>query len=97
MAKNVDWKELTNAQRFREILDDVQNGTEHYILHDNGQARAAMIPLDDLEALENAKQDKEKAWEKLFADLKPVHERNKHFSAEEVDRDVDEAIREMRQ
>ncbi len=39
---------------------------------------------------------KQKTWIKLFALLDKVHERNKDVDPEEVERDVAEAIREVR-
>ena len=89
MVKDINLADLANLDYVRQLFVELKNSQDQYIVKDNGQPQAALLSLEDLEILENAKQDKDKAWEKLFADLKSVHERNKHFSPEEVDADVD--------
>ena len=95
MVKNVDLKDLTNT-KLRKILDAITS-EDQYILKDNGKPRAVLLSLDDLELLKRAKADKEKAWENIFKTIKEVHDLNPNISAEEVDADVDQATKEVRQ
>ena len=96
MAKEIDLKDLTDINRLREILNHIKEGSDQYILKDNGQPLAALLSLDDLELIKKAKEDKEKALENLFKNLKEVHARNADASEEQVHKDVEEAIREIR-
>lgn len=97
MIKDLDLKDLANAERLRRVLEHVKKGDDHYILKDNDEPQAALLSLDDLEFLKEAKNSRERAWENLFANLKAVHEKNKEFSAEETENDIDEAIKAVRQ
>jgi len=97
MEKDVDLKELADVDHFRQILDAITRGDDQYIVNDNGQPKAALLPLDALDALKRAKANKETAWQSLFATLDRVHAMNPNVSPEEVDADVDEAIRAIRQ
>jgi len=64
MEKDIDLKDLTNADSIRQLI---------------------------------AQQNKQKAWDRLFKNLKKVHAKNRQFTPEEVDADVDEAIKAIRQ
>lgn len=97
MVKEVDLKDLADIDHIRHILDMIKKGEDEYILKDNGQPQAALLSLEDLEVLKRAKADKENAWQDLFATLERVHALNPQVSPEEVDADVDDAIREIRQ
>ena len=96
MVKDVDLKDLTDAHHFRQVLEQIKKGKDQFILKDNGQPQAALLSLDDLELLKKMKANKKKAWKDLFENLKKVHALNSEFSAEEVDADVDEAIKAIR-
>ena len=96
MEKEIDLKDLTNADSIRQLIVQLKNGKDQYILKDNGQPQAALLSLDDLELLKQAKVLKDRTWNDLFENLERVHTRNRDFSAEEVDADVDEAIKEVR-
>ena len=96
MEKDIDLKDLTNADSIRLLIAQLKNGKDQYILKDNGQPQAALLSLDDLELLKQAKVLKDRTWNDLFENLDRVHMRNRDFSAEEVDADVDEAIKEVR-
>jgi PHD/YefM family antitoxin component YafN of YafNO toxin-antitoxin module len=97
MVKAVDLKDLTDASRFRRLLEDIKKGEDQYILKDNGQPQAALLSLDDLELLEKAKADKEHAWQDLLENLKEVQALNPDVSEQQVHVDVDDAIRAVRQ
>ena len=96
MEKEIDLKDLTNTDSIRQLIAQLKNGKDQYILRDNGQPQAALLSLDDLELLKQAKVLKGRTWNDLFENLEPVHTKNRDFSAEEVDADVDEAIKEVR-
>jgi hypothetical protein len=96
MEKDIKLKELTDAARLRQILDDITVGDDQYILNDNGEPRAAILSLDHLDLLKRAQANKEKSWANLFATLARVHAMNPNASPQEIDADVDEAIHEIR-
>ena len=97
MEKDIDLKDLTNVDSIRQLIAQLKNGKDQYILKDNGQPQAALLSLADFELLKQAQQNKQKAWDRLFKNLKKVHAKNRQFTPEEVDADVDEAIKAIRQ
>lgn len=97
MVKNVELQDISDADRFRQLLNDISKSEDQYILKDNGQPLAALLSLSDLEVLKQAKQNKQKAWDLLFENLEKIHARNPDVSEEQVHADVEEAIRAVRQ
>lgn len=96
MIQELDIAAIGDVAALRNVLLRVKQNGEQYILKEHGQAEAGLISLDDLAVLKRAKDSKEKAWRDFFANLADVHARNPHFSAEEVEADVDAAIQEIR-
>jgi PHD/YefM family antitoxin component YafN of YafNO toxin-antitoxin module len=96
MVKIIDIGDLTDVKYLRQVLDDIRKNEYQYIIEKNGQPQAALLSLDDLELLRKARFLKERTWDNLFENLRRVHARNLTFSAEEVETDVDEAIKELR-
>ncbi len=96
MVRDIDLKDLTNTKNLRQVLDRIKKGEDLYILKDNDQPQAALLSLEDLELLKKAKVLKERTWDDLFKNLERVHAKNRQFSAEEVQDDVAEAIKEVR-
>ncbi len=97
MIKNIDLKDLADAESLRQVLARIKKGEDQYILKDNDQPQAALLSLEDLELLKQAKENKQKAWDRLFENLEKVHARNPDVSEEQVHSDVEEAIRAIRQ
>ncbi|MCI0442327.1 type II toxin-antitoxin system Phd/YefM family antitoxin [bacterium] len=96
MVKELEVKELNDADYLRRVLNRIKSDGDQFILKENGQPEAALLSVDDWELLKKVKADKEKSWEELFENIKEVHALNAGFSAEEVEADVDEAIQELR-
>jgi hypothetical protein len=97
MIQELDIATLGDVAALRNLLHRIKQNGEQYILKENGNAEAVLLPIDDLEFLKRAKATKEQAWDDLFANLAEVHALNRGFSPEEVDADVDAAIRAVRQ
>ncbi len=97
MEKEIDLKDLTNADSIRQLIARLTNGKDQYIVKDNGQPQAALLSLDDFELLKQARQNKQKAWDRLFQNLEKVQARNPDVSEEQVHADVKEAIQAIRQ
>jgi len=97
MIQELDVKALFDANILRQILSRVSKGSDQYILKENGQPEAALLSIHDLKLLEQVKERKERAWDDFFENLKEAHALNLDFTAEEVEADVDAAIREIRQ
>ena len=91
--QNLDVKDLTNATRVRQVLSRVKKNGNHYIVTENGEPFAMLLPLAGGKP---RKQDREKAWQELFKLMDSVHARNAHIPVAEVEADVDAAIREVR-
>ena len=97
MEKDIDLKDLTNSERIRQVLEDIKNGADRYIVKDDGQPQAVLLSLDDLALLKEAKANKKKAWDRLFKHLEQLYARNPGVSEEQVHADVEDAIRAVRQ
>ena len=91
--QNLDVKDLTNAARVRQVLSRVKKNGNRYIVTDNGEPFALLLPL---EGGKPQKLNKEKAWQELFKLMDSVHARNAHIPLAEVEADVDAAIKGVR-
>ena len=96
MIQELDVKDLANVAALRDVLRRVKQNGEQYILKENDQAEAVLIPVRELEDLKRRRELKQRAWDDLFANMREVHALNAGFSAEEVEADVDAAILEIR-
>lgn len=97
MIQELDVKNLADIAALRNVLRRVKQNGEQYILREDEQAEAVLVPLRDLEDLKRREEIKQRAWDDLFANMREVHALNAEFSAEEVEADVDAAIQELRQ
>lgn len=91
--KDLDIKDLTNTIRVRHVLSRIKKNGSRYIVKENGMPLAMLLPLEDVVL---RKSEKERAWQDLFQLLDTVHARNAHIPTEEVEADVEAAIREAR-
>lgn len=97
MIQELDVKNLADIAELRNVLRRVKQNGEQYILREDEQAEAVLVPLRDLEDLKRREEIKQRAWDDLLANMREVHALNAEFSAEEVEADVDAAIQELRQ
>ena len=81
-------------RRFKAVFDDVIKNHVPYILMRGSKPQAVLIPYE--EYVKYKKITEEEANQKFDAMLKRLGELNAHFSDEEVERDVEEAIQEVR-
>jgi antitoxin (DNA-binding transcriptional repressor) of toxin-antitoxin stability system len=91
--QNLEVKDLTNASRVRQVLSRVKKNGNRYIVTENGEPFALLLPL---EGGRPKKLDREKGWQELFKLMDSVHARNAHIPLAEIEADVDAAIREVR-
>ena len=91
--KDLDVKDLANTIRVRQVLSRIKKNGSRYIVKENGLPLAMLLPLEDVVLRKN---EKVKAWQDLFQLLDTVHARNAHIPAEEVEAEVEAAIREAR-
>ena len=91
--QNLDVKDLANASRVRQVISRVKKNGNRYIVTENGEPFALLLPLAGGKP---RKPDKEKAWQELFKLMDFVHARNAHVPVAEVEADVDAALREVR-
>jgi len=94
--KNVMLKDIMNSVRFRQILDDIKISGDQYLVKENNEALAVLLPMGDWELLKQARDRKDEAWEDLLQNLEEVHAMNQNASAQEIDADVDQAIQAIR-
>ncbi len=96
MVQELDVNELADANQLREILARVHNAGDQYILKENGQRRAALLSVEDLELFKRMQAARERAWDDFFENLDEIHALSPRFPVEEVEADVDAAIQEVR-
>jgi len=83
-------------QHFEYLLEGVRTQGEQYEIQEEGRTVAVLISLEDFQVLQQMQRLKEQAWTDLEALLEKVHARNAHIPPEQVARDVEAAIREVR-
>ncbi|MSS73576.1 MAG: type II toxin-antitoxin system prevent-host-death family antitoxin [Candidatus Latescibacteria bacterium] len=83
-------------QHFDHLLEGVRTQGEQYEIQEEGRTVAVLIPPADFQAFHQQQRLKEQAWTDLEALLEKVHARNAHIPPEQVARDVEAAIREVR-
>lgn len=76
-------------QRFGEVLEGVFYRGDEVVIERAGKPMAVVVPLRRYESMERSR-------ERLFELIERNWERNKNVPYEEIQRDVDEAIREVR-
>jgi len=76
-------------KRFGEILESVFYRGDEVVIERAGKAMAVVIPTERYEALERSR-------ERLFELIEKNWERNKDVPAEEIEQDIQKAIREVR-
>jgi len=85
---------LTDSQRdFGSLVKRVSRKESRVVVEDNGQPVAALVSPDDLAQLKRLDTYREDPWRVIDE----IHVRNRDKDPEEVERDVAEAIAEMRE
>ncbi len=75
--------------RFEELADEVRERGDGYIVEKDGQPLVAVVPVEQLRSWESGR-------EELFAVIHEIHERNKDAGPGEIERDIEDALREVR-
>ena len=82
--------------QFDRLLGEVRRRGEQYAIQEGSETVAVLISPSDFQAIAQQQQLKEAAWTELEVLLQKVHARNIHIPSEQEDRDVGEAILELR-
>lgn len=90
---NLEVKGLSKTSRVRQALSRVKQNGSRYIVTENGEPFAMLLPLTGGKP---HKREREKAWQELFQLMESVHARNAHIPVAEVETDVEAARREVR-
>ncbi|NOZ64162.1 MAG: type II toxin-antitoxin system Phd/YefM family antitoxin [Caldiserica bacterium] len=75
--------------RLGEILEEVFYKKDQFIVKRGNKPMAAIVPVEQLDAWLNRR-------EEFFALIEKIRARNKDVSPEEVERDIERAIKEVR-
>jgi PHD/YefM family antitoxin component YafN of YafNO toxin-antitoxin module len=95
MVKTIDLKRTKEVELIGLVRALQGQDNDHYVIQENGEPLAVLISQAEYERYRE--QDRLKAVEKLQKFLDDVHSKiNHNFSEEEIERDVNEAIHEMR-
>lgn len=76
-------------QNLGEIMNEVAFRNDQYIIERGGKPLVAMVPVWQLEKWL-------KQREAFFQKIEEIQEKNKEFSPEEIERDIEEAVRTVR-
>lgn len=76
-------------KKLGEILEGVYYRGDEVVIERAGKVMGVVIPLSRYEALERSRQ-------RLFEMIEKNWEKNKNVPVEEIERDIEEAIREVR-
>lgn len=80
---------VTDIQRnFKHILDNIVSKNPTVVIRDS-VAEAVIVSYSEYKRLANLEKDIIKM--KVLANIDYLHEKNKHFSDEEIDRDIEYA------
>ena len=82
--------------QFDHLLEEVRRRGEQYAIQEGSETVAVLISPGDFQAIAQRQQLKEAAWTELEILLHKVHARTTHIPSEQVDQDVEDAIRELR-
>ena len=88
MVTTVSTAELSE-QVARRIAEAYARGDE-FVVEEDGRRIASWMPANEYERWKERR-------DRAFAVIDRIHERNKHLDPEEVERDVAEAVREVRE
>jgi prevent-host-death family protein len=80
---------LKARQNLGELLEEVYYKGDHYIIERAGKPMAAVVPLSQLEALNERRDD-------FFAMIDTVRTRNRKGSAQQIATEVNEAVQVAR-
>jgi hypothetical protein len=80
------------SRAFTELVHKVSQHETRVVVEENGKAIAALIAADDLARLNRLDAERERAGS-VFDE---IHARNAHFDPDEVERDVAQALEEVR-
>jgi hypothetical protein len=105
MVKTVELSRIKTIAQLKALLKKVQKESDQYLLEQEGEAIAALVPPAQLEAIvaqdiEAAKKEVRAgmdARERLFRIMDAVQAKNLDFSEDEVERDIMAAREEIRQ
>lgn len=80
-------------QRLGEILESVYYRGDEVVIERAGKTMAVVIPAGRYEAMQQARQ---RAWDRAWELVERAQERNRDVPYEVIEREVNEAIREVR-
>ena len=92
MVRNIELKDLNSIDDVFRLIESLKPGEDQFVLNEDGQPKAALLSVQDLELLQSAKQNKKEALAGLFSTMDAVHARNADIPEEQVHADVAEAI-----
>lgn len=96
MVRNIELKDLSSLDDVLQLIKSLKPGEDQFLLNEDGQPKAALLSVQDLELLKSAKQNKKEALKELFSTMDAVHAHNAHIPEVEVQADVAEAIAAVR-
>jgi len=90
MSKRIDVKQV--KLELDEIISEIRMGREYFIIEQDGESVAAIIPVKMYEVFRSWDENRRE----LERIIREIHEQNRHFSSEEIERDIQEAIEAVR-
>lgn len=95
MLKTIDFKDA--AKNFKKLINEVDQGTNQYLVKDNGHEMAVLLSLDDYNNFRQLLQNEVQAKKGFFEMVDEMREYNKDVPSEQIEKDVAQAVAEVRQ
>lgn len=87
-------KKVKSNANLREVATKVRTSGDQYVIEDAGEEIAVVVPIAYLKERES---EREEARKRFFATIDTIRERNKGVDPEQVERDVAEAVKAVRE
>ncbi len=95
MVKTVDLKEATN--NLQKLLEEITEEDNQYIIKSNGQNIAVLLSYNDYQDFTAYQKRKERSKKRFFEIVDQIRERNKDVPYEQIEKDVAQAVAEVKQ
>jgi PHD/YefM family antitoxin component YafN of YafNO toxin-antitoxin module len=92
MVRTIEFKEA--QKKFNQIFDTVSEGINQYIIKRNDKKSIELLSYEEYQSLTK---NKEQAKKRFFEMVNQIQEANKNIPSEQIEKDVDQAVKEVRQ
>lgn len=95
MLKTINYNDA--VRNLKKLLEEVKQGTNQYIVKDNGHEMAVLLSLDDYNIFQQLLESRSYAKKNFFEMVDELRAYNKDIPFEQIEKDVAQAVAEARQ